>query len=320
MSSSENYTIIILGDITIAINRYFTILIFLFGVIGNILNFLVFTQRNLRTNSCSWFFLISSIFNLISILFGLTTRILSGWDMDPTETINWVCKLRSYILFSSRTNAFWLITFATIDRWLSSCTNIHYRQMSTLRNARKISFLLIFICCLIHTEIFYCYEANLPSGLLKCYGMNSFCRQLNDTIYISLTVLLPLFLMLIFGLLTILNVRQTRRRVQMGSNIRNPTIANRQDRLFKKKIDHHLFKMLIVEIILLTFFMLPQAIHKLYTTITNHENKSQYDITVDNFLYRIVLLFTFIASGIPFYIYTLCGGDIFRKALLKIFK
>lgn len=126
MSSSENNTITLLNDITDNINRYFTMCILLFDCIGNILNIFVLSQRNLRTNPCGWFFLISSIFNLLSIVFGVSTRLLSGWNIDPTKTVHWFCKLRTYIVFSSRSNAFWLIMFATIDRWLSSCSNVHY--------------------------------------------------------------------------------------------------------------------------------------------------------------------------------------------------
>ncbi|CAF3996943.1 unnamed protein product, partial [Rotaria sp. Silwood1] len=71
---------------TIQINRYFTIIVFCFGTIGNILNILILSQRSFRSNSCTWLFLISSYANLISILFGLTTRIKSGWNYDFTYT------------------------------------------------------------------------------------------------------------------------------------------------------------------------------------------------------------------------------------------
>lgn len=159
--------------------------------------------------------------------------------------------------------------------------------MSTLKNAQKITLITTFIVSSIHLEIFYCYQANLINTSLYCYGKTNFCRFLNDMIYIII-------------------------RVQVVVN-RSNLIINRQKRISKKKIDRHLRKMLLVEIVLLTSLILPEAIRKIYTTITNDENKS-----IDNFLYNIVLLFTFIASGIPFYIYTLFGGEIFQKALLNI--
>ncbi|CAF3701685.1 unnamed protein product, partial [Rotaria sordida] len=66
-------------------NRYFSIFIFLFGTIGNILNCFVLSQSTLRLNPCAYLFLISSIANMISIIFGLTTRILAGWNMGLTD-------------------------------------------------------------------------------------------------------------------------------------------------------------------------------------------------------------------------------------------
>ncbi|CAF4273745.1 unnamed protein product, partial [Rotaria sordida] len=59
------------------VNYYFSIFLFIFGVIGNILNILVLSQRSLRSNPCAWLFLISSLANFIVLLSGLTTRIIS---------------------------------------------------------------------------------------------------------------------------------------------------------------------------------------------------------------------------------------------------
>jgi hypothetical protein len=95
MFSSNNTLIISIWNTTSSkINCYFSIFLFIFGIIGNILNTLVLSQRSLRSNTCAWLFLISSIFNLISVLSGLTTRILSGWVIDLTDRIHFLRKLR----------------------------------------------------------------------------------------------------------------------------------------------------------------------------------------------------------------------------------
>jgi hypothetical protein len=118
MSSSDMTTITLLENIVTQLNRYLAIFILLFGVVGNILNILVLSQQTLRANSCTWLFLVSSAANLIALLSAFTSRILSTWSLDLTTIIGWICKLRAFILFNSRTIAFWLITFASIDRWL----------------------------------------------------------------------------------------------------------------------------------------------------------------------------------------------------------
>jgi hypothetical protein len=88
-------------------------------------------------------------------------RLLGDWSTDLTDTSPWLCKWRIFVLFSSRTIASWLITLATLDRWLSSSTDVHYRQMSTLKNVRDGLLIIIFLSCLAYAQVFYCYEANL---------------------------------------------------------------------------------------------------------------------------------------------------------------
>ncbi len=63
--------------------------------------------------------------------------------------------------------------------------------------------------------------------------------------------------------------------------------------------------MLLVEVIFSILFTLPPAIEKLYSTFTIDFIKSDSQNARDSLIYNIVLLLWFLASGIPFYIYTL---------------
>ncbi|CAF2983858.1 unnamed protein product, partial [Rotaria sp. Silwood2] len=74
MPTNTTNLILSLNNMSTQLNRYCSIFIFIFGVLGNILNCIVLSQRPLRKNPCSFFFLISSMANLTSILSGLTTR------------------------------------------------------------------------------------------------------------------------------------------------------------------------------------------------------------------------------------------------------
>lgn len=313
------------GDASVQINRYFTLGVFCFGVTGNVLNIPVLSQRKLRKNPCAWLFLISSFANLISILFGLTTRIKSGWDLDLTDTVPWLCKLRAFTVFSSRTIALWLITLATIDRWVLSSTHANRRKKSTLKNAQIGTLIISIASILLYIQMFYCYDVNLINAPLKCYGKTIACRHVTDLTYGFATILCPLFLMLLFGLLTVLNIRQSQRRarqiVPIESMQNNATVSSdNQQKRFKRKTDRHLLFMLFIQVILLTILTLPQSIQKIYSTFADKISSDSYDQSVNNFIYSFVLLLSFIASGMPFYIYTLCGGNIFRKALFNLFK
>ena len=314
-SSSEIDLIVFLNDLSIQFNRYFSIGILLFGTIGNLLNCLVLSQPILRTNPCTFLFLVSSIANTISILSGLSTRILAGWNLDFTIRNSLLCKSRAYIMFVSRTIAFWLIALASVDRWCSSCANYQRRQRSSLRNAQHGTIIITLGSIILYSQILYCYDANLINAPLQCYGKTVLCRLITDLSYGFLTVISSLLVMLIFGIMTIRNVRQTYSSITYPRNTLIIT-CNQQQR--RRKIDRYLRQVLFQQIILLTILTLPQVIEKLITTLTMNTPKSSLQITIDHFIYNFVLLLTYMASGVPFYIYTLPGGNIFRKTFLDL--
>ncbi|CAF0945983.1 unnamed protein product [Adineta steineri] len=317
---SSNTTFInYINQLSSDLDRYLSIGILLFGTIGNILNCLALSQRPLRSNPCVLFFLASSIASIITLISGVLVRLLSDWSLslDLTNTINWLCKVRVYVLFNSRTIASWLIMLATCDRWLSSSVHAHYRQMSTLKNAQRNIIVVIFLSSIAYVQLFYCYEANLTNSPLECYGRNAWCRLLIDLEFISIVVLIPSMMMLIFGILTILNIRKvTLRQIQpvIKTGINQTVSANGHSPKLKKS-DRYLLLMLLIQVILLTLFSLPQAIQNLYSHITQYEIESSLNIAINNFIFNLFFLLTYVTNGMPFYIYTLCGGTIFRKAL-----
>jgi len=318
MSSSNQTIITFLNNASIQLNRYLSIIIYLFGTIGNILNILILSQGILRSNSCAFIFLISSIASLIAILSGLTDRIIAGWTVDLIDTINWLCRLRGIILFTSRMIALWLITLATFDRWLLSCTNIRRRQMRTLKNARRGTILIIILSILLNTPLIYCLQANLIDTPVKCYGKTSICRIYTDMMYGCGSILIPVVLMTCFSIMIILNVHRTRRRIETF-DIRINNIRPRR----RKKKDRQLLIMLLVQVIFIVILTFPQAIQKLYETMTldlDGATKSSLKIAIENFIFNFVVQLTYLASGLPFYIYTLSGGSIFRNACWQIFR
>jgi hypothetical protein len=296
-------------------------MILFIGTIGNILNRLTLSQRTFRNIPCVFFFLITSIASLISIDFGLITRALSGWAADPTYTIGWFCKLRTFIVFSSRAIVFWSIILAAVDRWLSSSAQMRHRQLRTLKNARRETFLVIIISMIVYAHLFYCYDANLIDAPFKCYAKTQACQIVADVIFACFTTILPLLCMLAFGLMTILNIHQSKRRIiHMPVIVVNQTAINTHKSLHQlKKLDRHLLRMVFVQVIVFALLTLPQAIQRLYVVFVR-SNNSQLQDTIDTFVYNFVLLLTYLASAMPFYIYTLFAETLFRKALMDLMK
>jgi len=307
------------------LNRYVPIFIYIFGIAGNALNVLVFGQQPLRSNPSAAFFVISSIAGLIAILSGLTSRMMAGYIVDLTNTVKWICIVRNYILYTARTVALWMIASAAIDRWLSSSADASLRQKSQLKNAhRSILFIFIF-SCLFNAPIIFCYEANLTGTIRGCYGGTYACRLITDLIYAIVTTVLPLVCMVIFGLLTIKNIHQTRNRIQnmtmMSLSHQNqPMETNITGQRQGRKRDRYLLRMLFVQVTLLCLFTCGHAIQKAYSSIVSNSPTPPLQSAIDNFIFTIMTLLNFTASGMPFYIYTLSGGIVFRKALIELIK
>src|SRR5690348_14321280 len=97
-NSSETNLIDYLNSLSPILNRYLSIIIFLFGTVGNLLNCLALSQRTLRSNPCAFYFLASSIANIITLISGVAVRLLAGWSADLTDTVGWLCKFRIFVL------------------------------------------------------------------------------------------------------------------------------------------------------------------------------------------------------------------------------
>jgi len=307
------------------INRYFPIFIYGFGILGNFLNVLVLFQPTIRSNPSAVFFSISSIACLLAIVSGLTSRMMSGYAADLTNTVNWICIVRNYVLYTARTIALWLIALATIDRWLSTSADAHRRQMSTLKSARQRVILVLIFSCLINGPIIFLYQAGLTGALRGCYGATYVGRCVTDGIYLFGTTLIPLSIMVSFGLLVIRNVHRTQNRVQniamlsLTHENRN-TLANEARRPQSRKMEKHLLRMLCVEVTLLILLTCPHAIQKAYTSFASVVTTNTVESAVSTFILNLVTLFNFTASAMPFYIYTLSGGRTFRNAFFGLVK
>ncbi|CAF1497191.1 unnamed protein product [Adineta steineri] len=326
MVSSNDSLIASINNATIQLNRYLSLIIFVFGIIGNILNILVLSRRALRTNPCALLFLVSSLTGLIVIISGLTTRLTAGWSVDSSETIEWLCKFHIFILFVSRTIFFWLLVFASIDRWFSSSINVHRRHVSTLKNAQRSIIVITIFSVLLNGPLLYCYKANLIDTPAKCYGYSDSCRSYTDISFTLVNIVIPSLLMLLFGLLTINNIRQVQKRINIRASISVPDPYNKNTptnmsmkQQQQMKTDQNLFKMLFVQVIFLILCTAPYAIYRLYATITPAASlKTVLQNAIESFLFNLFTNLTYLATAMPFYIYTLFVGKVFRNELFSV--
>jgi hypothetical protein len=132
--------------------------------------------------------------------------------------------------------------------------------------------------------------------------------------------------MIVFSLMTISNIRQVQSRVHARSTInsggvgRGPASNPIGHQNQWKKTDRQLSIMLFIQVLIIVLLSLPIALSKLYTTATSNTPKSALRSSVESFLFNFFLLLANITSEMPFYIYTLSGGIVFRKAVRSLIK
>ncbi|CAF3712297.1 unnamed protein product [Rotaria socialis] len=305
-----------LNNATFQIIRYCSIFIFLFGTIGNTLNILVLSQSSFRSSPCAQLFLFASAMNLFVIISGLISRILAGWGADLTATNRFFCKLRGFAVNTARPVAIWYVLFAMIDRWLLSSTKTERRQMSSIKNARRAMVISLIFATLYFSHVIYCHEPYQINAPQKCYGATVVCRYVADLSFTCMSIL-PLIPMLVFGLMTINNVHQSHNRTAPTDISNRATMISTHPSRLRKR-DRSLIAMLLVQIIILCILSVPLGMDKVYSSITADRQQSTLQVAVSNLLYNIAQLLHFLANGVPFYIYTLAGGNSFRQVLIKL--
>lgn len=112
----------ILELLILEINRWLCLVIFIFGMLGSILNLIIFSGQTFSKQSCSLYFLCISLHNLAIYLIGLTTRIIDdGYKLNlifNTTTI--YCKLRNYLVYTLFSISSWRYVLATFDRFYAT--------------------------------------------------------------------------------------------------------------------------------------------------------------------------------------------------------
>ena len=211
-SSSVNFALL-----NQSINRYVPIPLLFFGIIGNVLNILVFTRRTFRNNICVAYFLASTIFDSFAIIIGLLPRLLNGFGADPSQSSALLCKIRFFITYFTGYTAAWFISLACVERYLSSSINVHRRQLITMKRAYLSMVIVILMGFVLFGEQFYCIDINqqLFGAPQSCYQLkqNIRCQIVDSLMQFIFEMFMPALMMTGFGLLTLKNVRQKRRGV-----------------------------------------------------------------------------------------------------------
>jgi hypothetical protein len=236
----------------------------LIGTVSCVLNLIVFSQRTLRRNPCSVYFIAYNMANFLYIYSSLLSLTLSiGYNIDLSAHILIICRLRLYItILFNCLSPFYLI-LAAIDRILVTSRNALTRQRSTRR--------LAYTCIILGTLFWALFHSHaLIWTTITEIGPNIFLCYFEAGVYLTfigyysiIEEILAFLLMLICGLWSIRNIRKIRRvRAAPDLSISRTTVEGNAHLTSSK--DRQLILMLLMDIGVYTLFSFTFAIFLMY--------------------------------------------------------
>lgn len=285
------------------------------GAIGLVFNVLVFTRPTLRREPCANYFLAATCFDLFIVFVVLPVRVFSnGFGMDLGNTNRGICKLESFTFNAARSTSCSLIASACIDRYLHSSSNIRIRRLSSVKTARVAIGITIITIFLAYSHYLIFYDVNYSTNQLG--NIVSYCSSLSNTynnfvgfFHMTFYSLSPSFVMLLFGSLTINQIRRRGQRQLLP-------VINEKNRV-GRRTDIQLLRMLAAQVLVIIISTLPFSILRLYILLITNVSKDSVWITQINLASSVIVTIPYFAHTSSFYLYTLTG-TIFRKELSKI--
>ena len=229
---------------------YLGIPILITGVIGGILNTIVFLSlRTFRENSCICYMVIMSCANVGQLVTGLLTRtMIIGFEIDWTQSSAFYCKFRVYGLQFCGLVSVTCYCLATIDQYLATCSRPQWQQWCTVKIASRLSLIVALVWILhgIPFLVFYNIIVQPSTGKSVCTITNTMFSQYLTYFYqMTIVSSLPVCVTVLFGYLAYRNVQH---------------LAYRTIPLVRRELDKQLTTMVLYQVLFNIFTIVPYVI------------------------------------------------------------
>jgi hypothetical protein len=242
---------------------YCGILILAGGILGGLLNTIVFLSlQTFRQSSCAFYLTIMSFVNIGELLVGMLSQImLALYNTDGTDTSPFYCKFRIYMSNVCAMISLTCFCLATIDQYCATSSRPRLQQLCNIKLAQCLISIFSFIWILhaIPYAALFNLTVSSVTGKGICLMTNSIYIQYR--IYFILLILLgllPLSITLLFGSMAYRNVQQ---------------LAFYTLPLVRRELDKQLTAMVLAQVVVNFFTILPYNI----SNILSLNSKSNTD-------------------------------------------
>ena len=273
MSSSAPILIFASQQYTVCVSYF----ILVAGIVGNLLNIIVFTGLRLfRENPCAFILTFESLINLTQLIISFIPRVwINAFANDLTQSSLLWCKLRPTMGEALSLISFYTMCLATGDQVLSTSHEYNVRRLSTFKMARQLILMNILIWVLhgIPTLVFFEIQSSLGCSIYNSF----YARYYSIGYFCILLGFLPMSIMTVFSVLAFRNVRK---------------IVRKQIPLKRRRLDRQLTAMVLIRVAFLIPLTLPYVIHYAYTF--SRKNRDSAQLALDQFIAAITISFAYL--------------------------
>ncbi|CAF3149664.1 unnamed protein product [Rotaria socialis] len=220
------------------------------GLIGNMLNIMIFGfLKVFRGNPSSFYLIVESFANCGVLLNVYVLRILSSqFNIDLTRNSIILCKIRTVELEITVMVSLTTICCEALDQYLVTSHDIACRQSSTLKLAQRMTLINV-VAWILHSIPFAIFYEILPST--GCDIANKYFSLYFCIVYLSLlNGLVPLVVSLVFSAFAYRNVRR---------------IIRRQVSHIRRRLDRQMTAIVFSRVVLLVSVSIPFGAYLLYS-------------------------------------------------------
>lgn len=314
MSTSNTYVLTLTTTI-----RYLSLTInfisLIIGTFGSIFNLVIFTAPQLRRNACVFYLLCANIFQLVSILFIVPTRMALDSFGSRLENESLIfCKIRYYLVLTLPELATYYLLLSTLDRYLATCESVRYRALSQLKIAHRLSALLLIVAFIsnIYIPVFY----TIYNG--TCQVSTNEKYVLFVAAYTAIVVIIaPYILMFIFCVLTYVNMKRSKRRIEPGTNSHHQVSnVHTHSTATSHRFETHIIMIIVLQVLVSAILLSLRIGAYIYSALTMSKVKTIEERVAEGFALQLGVSLYYLNFAISFYVSTLTS-KYFRDILHK---
>jgi len=279
------------------------------GIVGSLLNLVIYRSKKFRRNSCGIYLLFSTIFDLSYLLIsGLTNSL----QIDSLI----YCKFRSYFVIICPSFSTIYLMCSTIDRCLSTSKSNRIRKLANSKTSWRIClFVLIFhLLSNVHILLFYDYkrDSSLTLNVYRCVPRSRIYQMLLSGLMFVLSPLIFYSVMLINTIIIRKRIRnQTNESTMLTTTTRQRKKSARNDQLNKQ-----LMLIIVFQIVFGIVFTLFRCGFLISTFIRRELGQSMFNSDLDQCFDHLTLFMYYLNFSKSFPI-NICTSSFFRKIFFQ---